>query len=210
MEEAAVGAEALADVKGGLTGYGTALVRFPDRGGAVVLIGNTNRVDDIRLGAGLGGGAGGGSVLTFDLHGLAGEVDIHFFGRDEPNLELYKRGVIGITGRAGLAREGDTVGRSDGIEELLVEGRRVLRAKRGIDHVVGEHLFPQADVGTAVFDIQIQLGRRRDLERDIIDRRKVRKRKPCQCRRDQYQHRDDAEQEGEFTLDSHLRFFQLQ
>ena len=156
MEETAVGAEALADVKGGLTGYGTALVRFPDRGGTIVLIGNTNRVDDIRLGAGLGGGAGGGSVLTFDLYGLAGEVNIHFFCRDEPNLELYKRGIVRITGCAGLAREGDAVGRSDGIEQLLVEGRRVLRAKRGIDHVIGQHLFPQTDVGAAVLNIEIQ------------------------------------------------------
>ena len=156
MEEAGITAEALAYVKGGLTGDGTALVRLPDRGGAVILVGDADRVDDIGFCTGLGGGAGSGGVCSFYLDRLAGEVDIHFFGSNEPNLELHKRGIIGITGRAGLTREGDTVGRSDGIEKLLVEGRRVLRAKRGIDHVIGEYLFPQADVGAAVLDIQIQ------------------------------------------------------
>ena len=66
VEETGIGTKVLTDIEGGLTGYGSTLVRLPDRGGTAVLKGYANRADDIRFTAGIGGGAGGGGILVLD------------------------------------------------------------------------------------------------------------------------------------------------
>ena len=91
VEEAGLTAEALVDVEGGLPVDRGALVGLPDRGGTAVLIGYTDRLDDIGFCAGLGGGAGGGGVAALDLNRLTGQMDIHIGGSDEPHFELEER-----------------------------------------------------------------------------------------------------------------------
>lgn len=54
-----------------------------------------------------------------------------------------------------------------------------------------------------------KLGSCGDLQVDLIHAGEIGQRKPRKRRRDQHQHRDDAEQEGELALDASLRFFQF-
>ena len=156
MEEAGVGSEVLSDVEGGLAGYRISLVRLPDHRGAAILIGYADGVDDIRFGAGLGGGAGGSRVSVLYLYRLTGKMDVHFFSGDEPYIEFNKRGGVSVAGRTGLARKGHAVGGRHGIEQLILQSGSSGGGESGIDHVISQRLFPQADVGAAVLDIEVQ------------------------------------------------------
>lgn len=193
------------NVKGGLTGYGCPLVRLPDSGGAGVLKGYAQAADDVSLSPGIGGGAGGSSGLAFHLNRLAGEVDVHLLGREEPALELDEGGAVRVAGRTGLGREIDTVAGGDGIENLLIDARRADRGKVLVDHIVGERLLPQGGVSASILDINVQLGRRGYLEVDIIHRCEVRQCEPRKRRGDEHKHRDDRKKEGSAPLDARLR-----
>ena len=136
-------------------------------------------------------------------------MDPHVGGGDEPDL-VFEIGVfVGFAGGAGLAPEADTVGRGDGIEQLVGDLGRVHRGEICIDHIIGQRLFPQADVGAAVLDIKLELRRCRDLEVNLVDRCEVGQGEPRHRRRHQHEHRNDAEQEGELSLDARLGFLQF-
>ena len=210
MEEAGVGTEVLANVKRGLTVDRGALVGLPDGGGAAVLIGYADRVHDIGFRARFGGGAGGSGVVALDLYRLTGEVDVHIGGGNEPDLELEEgSGLVRAARRAALTLEGDTVGGGNGIEALFIELRRADGGKIGVNHLVRQDLFPLGNIGTAVLDIEIQLGSCGNLQVDLVDRCEVRQREPSECRRHQNKHGNDAEQEGEFPLHTRLCPFQF-
>ena len=209
VEDTSIVREVLRYIKGSLTVDRCTAVRLPDRGGAAVLIGNADSLCNIRLGAGLGGSTSGGSVLSLYLSCLTGEVNPHIGSRDKPYLEFDKSSSVRVARVAGLAGKGDTVGSGDGIHQLLVEGRRVLRSERSVDHIISQRLFPQADVGAAVLNIKIQLRSSANLEIDLVDGSKIGQRKPCQRRCDQNKHSNNAQEEGEFPLNSRLCFLQF-
>lgn len=213
VEEAGIVREALGYVKGGLTVDRGALVGLPDSRRAAVLIGYAYRADDVSLGAGVCRGAGCGGILALYLYRLTGEMDPHISRSYEPYLELDECIVVSAAGATRPAREGDAVRGGDGIEQLLIQSRRVLRSESGIYHVVGERLLPKSHIGrSAVLDIKIELRRCADLEVDIVDSRKVGERKPSQCRCYQNQHGYHAEQECKLALNARLcllQFFKL-
>ena len=124
MEHAGIIIKGIGYVEGGLAGYGGALVGLIDGGGAgnaLILKGHAQTVDYVGLDAGLGRSNGGSGLFVTDLDRLAGEVDVHLLGGDEPNLELHICIGVGGTGDAVLREEVDAVGGGYGIEKLLLD-----------------------------------------------------------------------------------------
>ena len=90
FEDTGIITETLGNVESRLTVNGGALVGLPNSGRTAVLIGNTDGTDYVSFYACFGSCARGGSVLTFDLYGLTGEMNPHIGSCNKPNLEFYK------------------------------------------------------------------------------------------------------------------------
>ena len=213
MEHAGIIIKGIGYVEGGLAGYGGALVGLIDGGGAgnaLILKGHAQTVDYVGLDAGLGRSNGGSGLFVTDLDRLAGEVDVHLLGGDEPNLELHICIGVGGTGDAVLREEVDAVGGGYGIEKLLLDIGGVDRGEICIDHLVGEGLLPQGEIlCAAILDIQEQLGGCGDIEGDVVDIGEVAESEPRESGGDQHQHGNDAEQEGGAPLDAGLGLLEL-
>ena len=93
----------------------------------------------------------------------------HIGGGHEPCLELNVRIFICLAGRTRAALKCDTVGGGDRIEELILELRRADRGEVGVDHILGEGLFPQAGIGTAVLNIDIKIWGSANLQIDLVE-----------------------------------------